>query len=204
MEKGTLRQNRSVAGKGTGGSGPLARRAGRRLPPRPARGRSNPGCRPWGLGLEERKNSGLPGEGRGRAWPIVGIGSAKVGPSGFPPDRKAGATATARAAIRRPPSAVRLPRRKPFNWARKRASDRPAGLTLPTLPPGPVIFGVRVGKQRRGPARTAQGGEVHSSERGLRQCVRSVANRRGVGQPGHRRWHTGGRDPRKILYRKAH
>ena len=204
MGKGTLPQNRSVAGKGTGGSGPLTRRAGRRLPPRPARGHSDPGCQPWGLGLEEGKTracqgrvGAVPGRSRELALP-------KVGPRGFPPKRRAGASAAARAAIPRPPSAVRFPRRKPFNWARKRASDRPAGLTLPTLPPGPVIFGVRVGKQRRGPARTAQGGEVHSSERGLRQCVRSAANRRSVGQPGHRRWHAGWRDPRKILYRKAH
>ena len=77
MEEGTLRQNRSVAGKGTGGSGSLARRAGRRLPPRPTRGRSDPQLSALGPRVEGGEDSNSPGEGRGRAWPVAGIGSTK-------------------------------------------------------------------------------------------------------------------------------
>ena len=77
MEEGTLRQNRSVAGKGTGRSGSLARGAGRRLPPRPTRGRSDPQLLTLGPRVEGGEDSNSPGEGRGRAWPVAGIGSTR-------------------------------------------------------------------------------------------------------------------------------
>ena len=178
-----------------GREGPDLWRAGRGVGYRHAlpEGVATPSCRPWGLGLKEGRTRTRPGRVGAVPGRLRELAPPEVWPRRFPPRRRAGASAAARVAISRPPSAARFPRRKPFNWARERASDRPAGLALPTLPSGPVIFGVRVGKRRRGPARTAQGGEVHSSERGLRQCVRSVANRRGVGQPGHRHWHTGGK-----------
>ena len=50
---------------------------------------------------------------------------------------------------------------------------------LPIVPPGPANFAVRVGKQRRGPAKAAEGGNVRLSERGLCCHVRSVA----MGEP---------------------
>ena len=96
---------------------------------------------------------------------------------------------------RLPPAQANLPRevdRRPStpwgppDWAWGRASDRPTGLVLPIVPPGPANFAVRVGKQRRGPAKAAEGGNERLSERGLCRHGRSVAMGEPLGQPGHR------------------